>query len=59
MLTKSLRELERDGLVSRVILKEDPPKEIEYSLTQCGVEFLPTLNEMYKWGLNHMETLQS
>ena len=55
MLTKSLRELERDGLVCRKIIKKDPPKEIFYSLTEFGFEFMPALNELYDLGLKHMK----
>lgn len=53
MLTKSLRELESCGLVNRHVYEIIPPK-VEYSLTPDGLELLPTLNELYKWGLNHM-----
>ncbi len=54
MLTKSLRELEEDGLIDRKILKNYPPKEIEYSLTENALELLPAMNELYNWGHNHM-----
>lgn len=54
MLTKSLRELEDDGLVRRVQYDTIPPK-VEYSLTDEGKALLPTLNELYKWGEAHME----
>ncbi|WP_407384257.1 winged helix-turn-helix transcriptional regulator [Ruminococcus sp.] len=54
MLTKSLRELEEDGLVKRVQYDTIPPK-VEYSLTDEGLALLPTLNELYKWGEAHME----
>lgn len=53
MLTKSLRELEEDGLVNRVQYDTIPPK-VEYSLTEEGLALLPTLNELYKWGELHM-----
>ena len=59
MLTKSLRELERDGLVKRKILKSSPPKEILYSLTENALELLPAMNEIYAWGLKNMEKLQN
>ena len=59
MLTKSLRELERDGLVERKILKSSPPKEILYSLTENALELLPAMNEIYAWGLKNMEKLQN
>lgn len=55
MLTKSLRELERDGLVFRKIKKKDPPKEIEYSLTELGKNLMPAMNEIYAWSLKQME----
>ena len=55
MLTKSLRELERDGWVCRRICKEDPSKEIEYSLTETGFKLMPAFNELYDWGCNHMQ----
>lgn len=55
MLTKSLRELERDGLIDRKILKNSPPKEIEYSLTELGENLMPAMNEIYSWSLNQMQ----
>ena len=59
MLTKSLRELERDGLICRRICKENPPKEIEYSLTETGLNLMPAFNELYDWGCNHMQTFSA
>ena len=50
MLTKSLRELETDGLVIRRELISEPPKVVEYSLTDFGKELIPALNELYIWG---------
>ena len=55
MLTKSLRELERDGLICRRICKENPPKEIAYSLTETGLNLMPAFNELYAWGYKHMK----
>lgn len=53
MLTKSLRELEADGLVARHSMETIPP-HVEYSLTQVGQDLLPALNELYRWGEAHM-----
>lgn len=50
MLTKSLRELEADGLVIRCEYVSAPPKVVEYSLAPPGKELIPALNELYAWG---------
>ena len=50
MLTKSLREMEADGLVTRCELVSAPPKVVKYSLTPLGKELIPALNELYAWG---------
>ncbi len=54
MLTKSLKELEADGLINRKVLKHDPPLIVEYSLTLLALELLPALNELYSWGSKHL-----
>ena len=55
MLTKSLRELEEAGLVTRHNYGTVPPK-VEYSLTADGKALLPALNELYRWGEAHMHS---
>jgi DNA-binding HxlR family transcriptional regulator len=52
MLTMQLRELERDGLISREIFATVPPT-VEYRPTPLGQTTLPMLTEIYKWGLAH------
>lgn len=54
MLTNHLRELERDGLVNRVVYHEIPPK-VEYSLTDYGKTLEPILTQMCSWGLMHRQ----
>ena len=54
MLTKCLRELEADGLVTRHEYQTIPPK-VDYSLTERGEAVLPALNEIYKWGSEQMQ----
>ena len=56
MLTKQLRELEKDGFVHREIYREVPPR-VEYSLTQMGVSFLPIVKSMYDWGEDNFSLL--
>lgn len=50
MLTRQLRELESDGLISRKIYLEVPPK-VEYTLTDEGIKLLPMLEQMNEIGL--------
>lgn len=53
MLTSSLRELEKDGLVSREQFNEIPP-HVEYSLTEKGKALLPVFYEITKWGFRYI-----
>ncbi|BDV33785.1 winged helix-turn-helix transcriptional regulator [Methylocystis iwaonis] len=48
-LTQQLRDLERDGMVSREIFPQVPPR-VEYSLTEKGRTLAPLLIELKKWG---------
>ena len=48
MLTKQLRELEKDGLISRQVFNVLPPK-VEYSLTQFGLSLKPVMGSLCKW----------
>ena len=49
MLTSTLKELEADGLVSRVQYNEVPPR-VEYSATKNGKRLIPALKEIRMWG---------
>ncbi len=49
MLTQQLRELERDGIISRQVYPEVPPK-VEYTLTKFGRTLRPVMRELCKWG---------
>lgn len=48
MLTVQLRELEADGLVSRTIFAEVPPR-VEYGITQKAQGLAPTMAALTKW----------
>lgn len=48
-LSKQLRELEADGLISRHDFGEVPPR-VEYSLTSRGEGFIPILEAIKEWG---------
>jgi DNA-binding HxlR family transcriptional regulator len=56
MLTLQLRELERDGVVNRVVYAEVPPK-VEYSLTEFGQSLEPILLLMREWGDQYISKL--
>lgn len=49
MLTQQLRELERDGLVTRTVFPEVPP-HVEYALTPLGASAIPCIEVLRTWG---------
>lgn len=55
VLTKQLRELENDGLISRKVYPEIPPK-VEYALTQAGITFLPVIVALGEWSERNLLT---
>lgn len=52
MLTQQLRELEKDGLVSRRVYAQVPPK-VEYSITPLAKKLEPILDALCAWGLEY------
>lgn len=56
MLTVTLRTLEEDGLVSRKVYAQIPPK-VEYSLTSRGKSLLPHLNSLIQWAKEQMNDI--
>ena len=54
MLTKQLRELEREEIVNRVVYPQVPPK-VEYSMTEYGKELEPIMVAMHEWGTRHAQ----
>jgi DNA-binding HxlR family transcriptional regulator len=53
MLTQQLRGLENNGLVSRKVYAEVPPK-VEYTLTDFGMTLMPVLIAMNQWGKEYL-----
>lgn len=49
MLTSQLRELEEDGIITRKIYAEIPPR-VEYTLTEFGLTLSPIIQSMAEWG---------
>lgn len=54
MLTKQLRELEADGILTRKIYAEIPPR-VEYFLTELGNSLMPIIESMRVWGYQNMK----
>jgi len=54
MLTQQLRQMEADGLVSRKVYAEVPPR-VDYSLTELGQTLKPVLDAMNHWGTAHIK----
>lgn len=52
VLTKQLRELESDGLITRKVFAEVPPR-VEYTMTDATRELEPTINSLMAWWENH------
>lgn len=57
VLTDSLRSLEEDGIVTRTVYPEVPPR-VEYSLSELGDSMRPIINVMEQWGLGYQAKVQ-
>nr|BFE59768.1 helix-turn-helix domain-containing protein [Dactylosporangium thailandense] len=56
LLTKTLRDLERDGLVARSVHAEVPPR-VEYALTPLGHSLLVPVDGLARWVEEHGRTV--
>lgn len=56
VLTRQLRQLEHDKLITRKVYAEVPPK-VEYSLTDIGHRFKEVLKEIESFGIEYMKVL--
>lgn len=54
MLTLHLQELEADGLISRTVYAEVPPR-VEYQLTESAILLIPVWDQLNEWGHQHRE----
>lgn len=56
VLTDSLRALEADGIVTRTVYAEVPPR-VEYALSPIGESMRPIISAMERWGNEYKERL--
>lgn len=58
VLTDSLRSMEEDGIITRTVYPEVPPR-VEYALSELGESMRPIIQAMEQWGTeykkNHAE----
>ena len=57
VLIDSLRAMESDGIVTRTVYPEVPPR-VEYSLTPLGESMSPILDAMEQWGIAYKKQLE-
>ena len=54
VLTDSLRSMEEDGIITRTVYAEVPPR-VEYALSELGQSMRPILDAMEQWGKAYQE----
>lgn len=57
VLDIQLKEMVEDGLVSKTIYPELPPRS-EYRITDLGLSLIPLIDAMLKWGEEHMSLFE-
>ncbi len=56
VLTDSLRAMEEDGIITRAVYPEVPPR-VEYALSPLGESMRPILDAMEEWGTNYKKRM--
>ncbi len=57
VLTDSLRSMEADGIITRTVYPEVPPR-VEYALSELGESMRPIIKSMEDWGKNYKQSLE-
>lgn len=57
VLTDSLRSMETDGIVTRTVYPEVPPR-VEYCLSEVGESMRPIIMSLEAWGTEYKQTLE-
>jgi DNA-binding HxlR family transcriptional regulator len=58
ILTDSLRSMEKDGIITRTVFPEVPPR-VEYALSELGEAMRPILSSMEQWGLVYQDKVKT
>lgn len=56
VLTDSLRSMESDGIITRTVYPEVPPR-VEYALSEVGESMRPIITSMEQWGIEYKKSL--
>ena len=57
VLTDNLRALEADGIITRTVFPEVPPR-VEYALSELGASIRPIIQTMEAWGLSYQQMVR-
>ena len=57
VLTDSLRSMEEDGIITRTVYPEVPPR-VEYALSDLGESMRPIIDVMQRWGLEYQARMR-
>ena len=57
VLTDSLRSMEKDGLITRTVYAEVPPR-VEYALSELGESMRPIIRAIEEWGIEYKKNMQ-
>lgn len=58
MLTRTLKTLERDGMVERTVCPTTPP-QVEYALNELGRSLSVPVRQLADWARDHLSTIHS
>lgn len=58
VLTDSLRSMEADGLITRTVFPEVPPR-VEYALSDLGESMRPIISALEKWGIDYKSNYEA
>lgn len=58
VLTDSLRSMEADGLITRTVFPEVPPR-VEYALSDLGESMRPIISALEEWGIDYKSNYEA